>query len=70
MIDKPKFYSIHRKENEYDFISTFLNTIGKSIDDKLILLSIADDQNLKNSPGQIVIAGCRELVEKSGKMFV
>lgn len=66
--EKPKLFSIHRKESDYDFISCFVNTIGETACDGLILLSVADDCNVKDCPGQIMIVGPSELVAKSSAM--
>ncbi|KAH7642755.1 alanyl-tRNA editing protein Aarsd1-A [Dermatophagoides farinae] len=73
LLDKPRLYSIHRKECEYDFVTSFFNTIGDPtsiIGDRLILISLADDCNSLKSPGQIVIAGNQLLVEKSAKIAI
>ncbi|OTF82245.1 alanyl-tRNA synthetase-like protein, partial [Euroglyphus maynei] len=74
LVDKPPLYSIHRKESEYDFITSFFNTFDDEpsaiIGDRLIMITLADDCNSLKSPGQIVIAGNQQLVEKSTKIAI
>ncbi|KAI2810808.1 Alanyl-tRNA editing protein Aarsd1 [Blomia tropicalis] len=70
LTEPPKFFTLHRKEGEFDFISIFMNTIGNDpiISERLILLSVADDSLCNNSGGQILLAGNIELVTKSSEL--
>ena len=61
---KPKFYSIHRKESDSDFISIFLNEVKPQINDTLIVISVTDDSTNPNSSGQLTIAGDTQLIDK------
>ncbi|KPM10943.1 alanyl-tRNA synthetase-like protein 2 [Sarcoptes scabiei] len=64
-----RFYSLHRKEDNYDFISTFLNNIEASLlNERLILISILDDSDQSNGSGQIVLAGKIDLVQKASEI--
>lgn len=69
LVDQPQFFTLHRKEGDYDFISIFINTVGdQAIQDRLLLLSVADDSLVANSGGQILLAGSEEMVKKASEM--
>ena len=61
---KPKFYSIHRKESDYDFVTIFINEVKPQINDTLIVISVTDDSTNPSSSGQLAIAGNEEMVQK------
>ncbi|XP_071451922.1 alanyl-tRNA editing protein Aarsd1-B [Hetaerina americana] len=61
MLDpKPKFYSLHRKEAEPDFMSVFLSEVGKQ--DVLFFLTTGDP----TGSGNMILYGEPKLVEKLG----
>lgn len=69
LAEKPQFFTLHRKEGDFDFITIFTNTVGDAeIADRLILLSVADDSLINNSSGQILLGGNEELVKKASEM--
>ena len=65
--DKPKFYCLNRSELEPPFFTNFISTVGDSIHERLILLSMFDETN-NEYPCQILIAGDQDLVQKSGNL--
>jgi hypothetical protein len=66
---KPKFYSIHRKESDSDFITIFLNEVKDAINDTLIVLSVTDDSTNPNSSGQITLAGNEAFVQQFSSKY-
>ncbi|XP_046397020.1 alanyl-tRNA editing protein Aarsd1-B [Ischnura elegans] len=57
---KPKFYSLHRKEAEPDFMSVFLTEVGSQ--DTLFFLSVGDP----NGSGNMILFGDSKILEKLG----
>ena len=67
--DRPWFFTLHRKESDFDFITIFMNTIGdEEISDRLVLLSVSDDSLVNNSSGQILFGGNKDFVNKASEM--
>lgn len=67
---KPKFYSIHRKESDTDFITLFINEVKNAINDSLVVISVTDDSINPNSSGQITLAGNPALIQQFSSKYV
>lgn len=66
---KPKLYTLHRKEGEFDFITIFINAVENDIGNgRIVLVSVADDSLVANCGGQFIIAGDQQLVAKASEM--